>query len=296
METLLTYGLLAGCIICFTFQGFFGKLYAGAYRGEQNAATPVFACIYGLIVGVSVLAAALGFRFAPSAPTWILGIVNGFMLFLYNLGMINASRTGPFSLQSIFRLLGGVVIPLLFSVLYWGDSLTALQLAGIAVMLVSFVAINMDGEGMKGMQRSYIGWTVLLFVVNGVYGAIMDSQQRIMAGAQRNEMIVVTFLCSSLVSLVYLAATQKKAAPSAFRMSKKAWLYAVGGGVSAALAVVQMMVMLSRMPAAIYYTVSNGMVLVLSVLLSAVLLKEKLTRQVLIGIALSVISLVLLSA
>ena len=170
-----------------------------------------------------------------------------------------------------------------------------MQIAGIVVMLISFVVINLSDEPMTGVKKGYAGWTALLFVVNGIYGTLMDGQQRVMAGAQRNEMIVVTFLCSSLVSLIYLLCTQKKAAAKAFRMSRNAWLCVLGGSLSATLAVYQMMIMLGRMSAAIYYTVSNGMVLVMSVLLSAVLLKEKLTRNVIIGIVLAVVSLVLLS-
>ena len=84
MDTFLTYGMLVGCIICYTFQGLFGKLYASAYTGEESDATPVFSCLYGVIVGVSVLAAALGFRFTPSLPTVLLGVANGLALFLYN--------------------------------------------------------------------------------------------------------------------------------------------------------------------------------------------------------------------
>ena len=78
-------------------------------------------------------------------------------------------------------------------------------------------------------------------------------------------------------------------------MSGKAWLSALGGGTVATLAVCQFMVLLTRMSSAVFFTVENGMVLVLSVVLSAVVLKEKLSRNTLIGIAMSVISLVLLS-
>lgn len=293
---ILTYGMLVGCILCYTFQGLFGKMYASAYTGEENDATPVFSCIYGLIVGVSVLAVALGFRFEAGLATWGLGIANGLMLFLYNLGVIKASRTGPFSLQSIFRLFGGVVVPMLFSMLFWGDSLTALQIIGIVVMLASFVVINLDGNALKGVKKGYVGWVALLFAVNGLYGTLMACQQRVMAGAQSNEMIVITFLSSSLISLISLLVSRRQETFKAFHMSGKAWGNAVGGGVVAALAVVQLMALINRMESlAVFYTVENGMVLVLTVVLSAIMFKEKLNRNVMIGIVMSVVSLVLLS-
>lgn len=293
---ILIYAMLVGCILCYTFQGLFGKMYSTAYTGQENDATPVFSCIYGVIVGVSVLAVALGFRFEASLATWGLGIANGLMLFLYNLGVIKASRTGPFSLQSIFRLFGGVVVPMLFAMLLWGEKLTALQIVGIVVMLASFVVINLDGNALKGVKKGYAGWVALLFTVNGLYGTLMAGQQKVMAGAQSNEMIVITFLSSAIISLISLAVSRRGETLKAFRMSGKAWGNAIGAGVVAALAVVQLMALINRMESlAVFYTVENGMVLVLTVVMSAILFKERLNRNVIIGIVMSVASLVLLS-
>ena len=293
---ILTYAMIVACILCYTFQGLFGKMYASSYTGEESDATPVYSCLYGVIVGISVWAAALGFRFEASAATWGLGIANGLMLFLYNLGVIKASRTGPFSLQSIFRLFGGVVVPMLFSMLFWGDSLNAVQIIGIVVMLASFVVINLDGNALKGVRKGYAGWVALLFVVNGLYGTLMAGQQRLMAGQQGNEMIVVTFISSALISLISLVLSRRQHTLRAFGMPAKAWASAVGAGVVAALAVVQLMLLINRVDSlAVFYTIENGMVLVLTVLLSAVMFKEKMNRNVVIGIVMSVVSLALLS-
>ena len=293
---LLTYGMMVACIFCYTFQGLFGKMYSASYSGEENDATPVFSCLYGIIVGVGVLAVVLDFRFEASLITWGMGVTNGLMLFLYNLGVIKASRCGPFSLQSIFRLFGGVVVPMVFSMLFWGDRLSVMQILGIVMMLASFVVINLDGNAFKDVKKGFAGWIALLFTVNGLYGTLMAGQQRLLAGAEGNEMIVVTFLSSSLISLISLLISRKKDTLKAFRMSGKAWGSAVGAGIVAALAVVQLMLLLNRMDSlAVFFTVENGMVLVLTVVLSAIMFKEKLNRNVIIGIVMSVISLALLS-
>jgi len=294
---LLTFGMLAGCILCYTFQGLFGKIYSTAYTGEESDATPVFSTLYGVIVSIIVFAAVMGFRFEASLATWGMGVANGLMLFLYNLGVIKASRTGPFSLQSIFRLFGGVVVPMAFSLLLWGEKLSGLQVAGIVAMLASFVVINLDGNAFKGIKKGYAFWVALLFVVNGLYGTLMAGQQRVMNNAQGNEMIVITFLSSAIISLISLAVTRRKDTVKAFRMNGKAWGSAVGAGIVAALAVVQLMLLIGRLGdmLSVFYTVENGLVLVLTVVMSAIMFKEKLNRNVIIGIAISVASLVLLS-
>lgn len=142
----------------------------------------------------------------------LLGCINGVVLFLYNLGMIHASRTGPYAFQSIVMLFGSIVVCLLFSAVYWGDRLTVLQMAGIAVMLAAFVVLNGGGIDFRGVKKGYFFWVVSLFFTNGFYGVVMDAQQRLYPH-ERKEMIIVTFFSSGFVSLIYLFATQKKAGP-----------------------------------------------------------------------------------
>lgn len=296
MENSMTAILTITCILCYVCQGLFGKLFAMHFDGQSSDATPVYSTLYGLIVGVSVLTAALGFRLSASASTWTLGMINGAVLFLYNLAIINASRTGPFGFQSIFRSFGPVVAPLFFSLAFWGEALSPLQWAGIVLMLVSFVLVNADGMILQDVKKGYVGWVALLFVVNGAYSVIMAAQQRMSMNTERNEMIVITFLCSALISLLSLLIRRKGGVLHSFRMSPKAWGSALGAGVSAALAVVQLMVLIGRVKSlSVFYTIENGMVLVLTIICSALLFKERISRSVAAGIAVSVLSLAMLS-
>ena len=72
-------------------------------------------------------------------------------------------------------------------------------------------------------------------------------------------------------------------------------VFAVVGGLSAGFAVFTLMVLLSYIPSYILYTVYNGAVLVLVAFLCRIVLKEKITKMTVLGIALSAISILLLS-
>lgn len=281
------------CVACYTGQSFFNKLFSTRYQGPPAAATPVYAALYGGIVSVVALCLA-GFRFVPGRTTVLLGCVTGAVLFLYNLGMIRAARSGPYAFQSIVMLFGSIVVCLVFSSLWWGDRMSLIQLAGIGVMLLAFVVLNSGGIDFSGVRREYFLWVALLFFSNGFYGVLMDAQQRLLPD-QRSEMIVVTFLSSAVVSLAYLLVTQRGRAPAAFRMGRAAWALAVGSSVCAAFAVFLLMLLLAYIPSYILFTICNGSILVLSALLCAVVLKEKMTRRTAAGIALCVLSIVLLS-
>lgn len=260
------------CVACYTGQTFFNKLFSTHYRGPETAATPVYAVLYGVLVS-AVTVFLVRFQISPSKETVLLGCINGVVLFLYNLGMIHASRTGPYAFQSIVMLFGSIVVCLLFSASYWGDRLTVLQMAGIAVMLAAFVVLNGGGIDFRGVKKGYFFWVVSLFFTNGVYGVLMDAQQRLYPH-ERNEMIIVTFFSSGVVSLIYLLVTQKKSWAQAFRMGKAAWGFAVGSGLCAAFAVYTLMALLAYIPGYILYTVCNGSVLVLSAVLCRIVLKH----------------------
>ena len=268
--------LLVLCIACYTGQTFLNRSFSTAYDGPVNTATSVYAALYGLIVSAITLC-LMGLRFAPSGTTVLLGCVNG-----------------PYALQSIVMLFGSIVVCLVFSTLFWGDRLTVPQMAGIGLMLAAFVVLDSGGINLHGIKKEYFLWITLLFFTNGLYGVLMDAQQRI-SPQQRNEMIVVTFFSSALLSLVSLAVTQRRRAASAFRMGGAAWAFTVASSVCAAFAVYTLMILLRYIPSYILFTVSNGSVLVLSTLLSAVVLKERITGMTLTGVALSVCSIVLLS-
>lgn len=296
MGNAMTTGLLMTCVMCYVCQGLFGKLYAIHFDGQANDATPVYSTLYGLVVGLGVLAVALGFRLEASSITWTLGLINGAVLFVYNLCIINASRTGPFGFQSIFRLFGSVVIPMVFALVFWGESLSVLRWLGIAVMLASFVLVNADGMVLRDVKKGYVGWVTLLFFVNGAYAVIMAAQQRLAGPTERNQMIVITFLSSACISLASLLLRRKADTLRAFRMGRKAWGSALGAGIAAALAVVQLMILIGRVESLpVFYTVENGLILVLTIVFSSILFKEKISRTAAIGIALSVVSLAMLS-
>lgn len=293
MPTFFIFLLTLLCVACYTGQTFFSKLFSTHYGGQEEAATPSYAVLYGTLVSIVTLLLCR-FQAAPSKETILLGCINGCVLFLFHLSMIHASQSGPYAFQSIMMLFGSIVVCLVFSAVYWGDRLTFSQMAGIAVMLAAFVVLNGGGIDLSNVKKGYFFWVILLFFANGIYGVLMDAQQRSFAG-ERNEMILVTFLSSAAVSLLYLFVTQRGRSLRAFRMGKAAWGFAVGSSLCAAFAVYLLMTLLAYIPGYILYTVCNGSILVLSAVLCRIVLKEKMTKMTVAGIVLSAISIALLS-
>ena len=281
------------CVGFYTGQSFLNRLFSGSYTGSPETATPVFSCIYGAVVLV-VTFLLNGCRFSPSGLTVLFGIIDGLILFFYNLGMIQTAHRGPFTFQTIVRHFGSILLCLLSSVLLWGDRITGTQLAGIGVMLLALVVLNAGGFRFTEVKKGYFFWVFSLFLTNGLYGVLMDSQQR-MFPEERNEMIMITFGSLAVISGIFLLCTKGKDAPAAFAMSPRAAACAVGSSLCAAFAVYLLMFLLRYVPGFIMFTVNNGAVLVMIAILSAVILKEKPSRATIAGVILSLISIALLS-
>lgn len=282
------------CVLCYTGQNIFNKLYSVEYDRSPEAATPVFSIIYGLFTAVATFAYN-GFHFRASPLTVVFALGCGIALFCFNLSLINASRSGPYAFQSMMMLFGNTLLPLAFSVLFWKETLTWAQILGIAVMLGAFMFFNCRGFTFAGAGKKYYFWVILLFFANGLYGIIMDSQQKLLHQTERSEMIILTFLVSALISVIYLLMTQRKKAPECFRMGKKNWIYALCSSACAAVAINILLLALRLVPAPVLYTVNNGGVLMGCALLGAVLFHEKLEKHMIAGLITAIAGLILLS-
>ena len=291
----MTWFLIFLVVVVFTLQSLFLKLFSASYASKDAAATStVFSVAYGLFVGAVTLAVA-GFRFAPSPVTLLLGALNAVALFGFNLSMIQASRLGSYSFQMLSSLFGGILVPMIYGAAVLGEALTAMQLAAVGLMLVSFVLMNLRGLTFRGSSPAFLMWCGILFLSNGFYGVLMNEQQYRMAGAQRNEMIMLTFFGMACLTAVIQLFRDPKLLITGFRMSKKSALFLILCCAVAALGAHMTLYILTLVDQTILYTADNGGVLVLSVILSRVLFREKLTRWQLVGIALATASIVMLS-
>jgi len=287
--------LALSCVVCYTGQNLFNKLYSLYYTGEDSCISAVFSVIYGLVVSLFTFAYN-GFSFHPSLPTVLLGLGCGVVLFLFNLSLIQASRSGPYAFQSLMMVFGSILISYLFSAIYWGDSFSTFQLVGMGVMLLSFVVFNCRGFHFEDAKKEYFLWVTFLLLSNGAYSILVDAQQRVMIQTERAEMIIILFTFSEIISLGQLIARKKGKVLQPFKqMNKRTWLFAILSSVCAAIAVNIMMLAITLVPASVLFTIDNGGVLILCTLFGAILFREKIQRHMWIGIAIAIVSFVLLS-
>ena len=284
--------LVVGEILFYTGQGFFAKLFSLTHPARASDATPGFNMIYGLLVALGTWIFT-GFRLKPDTLTLVIGSVNGIALFFYNYSAIHAAQSGPYTLQSLMSGFGNILIPMAIFVFLWGDRLNAIQLTGIGLMLGAFVLFNSEGLKRLKIRQNGFFWFLMVFVMNGVYSALNDVQQRMEAGAHRQDMIIISFLTAGLFSIAYLLLPRNTDARIALRMPSRAYLYAFLSSICAAAAINTLMAALRYVPSSLLYPMGSGSLLITGAVLSRLVLHEKLSRIQVLGITIAVIGVVL---
>ncbi|MDO5436112.1 MAG: DMT family transporter [Clostridia bacterium] len=287
--------LLVLCVLSFSFQSLFTKLFNDHFRGPAGTAEPVFSVTYGIVIALTTLITG-AFRFAPSGLTVLFGLLNALMLILYNMAIIRAGSLGSYSFMMIANMFGGILLPVFTGVLFLGETVSVTGIIAVAMMLAAMVLLNCGGASVKTAKKGYYLWCILLFLANGLYGAFLNIQATLMNGLERTEMLVILFLCSSLFTIVCEAV--KGRLPSVAR----GYRMGVGSGVYLALCCIfaaaganLLLYLFSVMNTDVVCTVDDGGVLVLSILYSLILFKEKPAKLQWLGMALAVASIVLIN-
>ena len=283
-------------ILFFSFQSLFTRLYSANYAGpDAGKATPVFSVCYGVFIALASFLVG-GMTFAPSWQTILLGLLNAGMLIFYNTSIIEAGNRGSYSFLMVASMFGGILVPMAIGLLFLGETLSGLQVVAVVMMLISLVLMNVRTISFKGASKSYYLWCIVLFFANGLYGAINNLQAQVMNGAERTEMLTILYLASALAAIATeLVKGQGKQLVQGFKMGRKSAIYMVITCLSATAAANLLLYILTLMSSSVLYTIDSGAVLVLSILYSLILFKEKPTWEVVLGMLVAVASIVLIN-
>ena len=279
--------LIAGLVLIYTMQSLLTRYYSASYPGREELSSPVFTIVSGLLV-TAVTFAFAGFRFEASLVTVILGVCNALAIVLYNTSLIRASATGPYSITMVSMIAGGIIIPAIVTA-FFGDDLNIVKILSIIVVLASvYLIAKKEGEAYTNKKTFFLS-CIGLAVGNGVYGTLLDVQQRLTLpegmeiSPEKEEMVIVTYVVGVLISIVLLVSSEKKNFFRAMKQSKKSLFFLLAAGAVVACAINLFVYVLALVDTTILYTLDNSLVFLLSVAFSCLFMGEKLSRSNVIG-------------
>ncbi len=229
--------------------------------------------------------------------TKILGIAFGVFLILAVLFYMKSMETGPLSYSALF-FSSGLVLPIVFGLIFWDEKINFLQFVGVLLLIATFyLASQPSSEESTKVNSKWLLFCILAFICNGTLMILLKAHQIIMPGKETKEFLIIAFVTAALIALILFLINKSRNRESISHMKSMPFVWLVictgscislGNGLSSYLA--------SRIPSIVHFPVINGGVVILSSILSSIIFKEKIDKNGQIGLILGILSLVFLSA
>lgn len=284
---------IALMIALYVFQNFFCKTFSYNYKGNAAHATPVLTIFGGIVVAVISFFFS-GMKFEAGFLTIALGILNAIAFYGYNYFFLKCSSSGPYSVLMVFAIFGGIAFPSATKWIGFNEPMTGPAICFLVLVMISVYLVSKKpgGDSTGKITLKFILSCLGLFASNGVYNSILVLQQELTGENEKEELVIVTFLGVVIISLLSLI-LQKANLKEALKQTKKSALHLIAYALCTALAINSLVIiLLLDINTGVLYTIQSASIMLLSVFLSMICFKEKLTRVNVIGCILMAIGLV----
>ena len=181
----------------------------------------------------------------------------------YNYASLKSFDTVNLSAYSMFSMLGGMVLPFGYGILWNGEELTASKVicGGIIAAALLF---TLSGGQSKGKAVLYY---MAVFVMNGMSGVLSAfHQSHIDMAVDSTSFMAISRGVTMLICLVMQLLIQRRFPV----IPRKAGFYSIGFAVLCGLGNLFVLIGLTRLPASVQYPIITGGVIVFSTVISLI--------------------------
>lgn len=290
----MIYLLISLVMISFGIQNFSFKLFS-RYFMKNLASYYLFNALS------SALIALIAFIIYPRPqlvplPVALISAAFGVVYISAVLSYMKAVACGPASYTTLIYSFG-LLVPILFGLLVWKEKIGLLQIIGIIFLFITFYLGS--GSASADDKKVNFKWIVLCamaLLFNGFAMVLQKEQQIVSPGKYIYEFLMISYLTSTLLSLV-LFLYQKlfaKDKTDHLKSGKFAAITVIVGAVTASGTFLNLL-LCSRLPSVIMFPVINGGIVLLFSICSYFVLKEKFTVKNIIGMVIGIAALFMLS-
>lgn len=204
---------------------------------------------------------------------------------------VAAMTIGPMSLTSLF-VLYGMIIPSLAGPIFWKEPFGIFQVVGMLVMLASIWLLRDKNESGTAAGKRWTLMVFICFLLSGTAGVVEKVHQ---TSESKDERIMFLFIaCGFMFALSLAGRAALRGRGKKIPSKRVAALGAASGAIISVYSQINL-TLAGSLDSLIYYPVANGGALLLTVLISAVVFREKLSGKRLVGFFAGLISIILLS-
>lgn len=280
----MMYALLTTAALLFAMQFLFNQQFR-KHNGDGDDSTVIFA---GYTHGISFLIMLIlsGFKLEFTWFSVLIAAIYAVVVLGYNYASLKSFATANLSVFSIYAMLGGMLLPLAYGVIFCDEKLNVFKifciiLIGIATSL-SFEKSTTKGNNLK----YYLG----VFFLNGMVGVLSKIHQSNNALAVDSKSFMATVnACVFIICLTYQLIKNKKIAKVSLKSIGSISGHAFCNGIGNLFCLIALV----SLPASVQFPITTGGVMVFSTIISLIR-KEKPSVKTLISTAIAFVSTVLM--
>lgn len=291
--------LLTISILVNLFSGTMSNMYSKNYI--SNIMDRFLYCIIVKSFAAIMLFVLAGFAIKCSAYTVILAVCFGSVTMIQTLSNLSALSIGPWSYTAVINSFS-TVITALSGYLFWQEKLSATKIIGILLMVGCLCLANAKDKTKKKASLKWLLFTLLTSLSTASVGLLQKVHQKSAYKHELSQFLIIAFISAVLLSTVaYFISGRVKTVENANGglkekiLNKKTLFIGMAvSGICVALNNEFNLYLAGTMDSAVFFPMVNGGGLILSVLMSVLMFREKLSWKQSIGVLLGIIATLLL--
>lgn len=292
--------LLCITIVSATVQNFFTK----HYSNKTNKGVFLFNAMSAL-VALFIFVGSAGFQFTFVWGNFIYAVLFALSYFFAVFGLTMAIKTGPLSITALIEAYS-MIIASIYGVIFLNEPMTVFMAIGLICLVISLTLINYEKktETDKNAPTKKINGKWLFFVSIGFLGngfsTVVQKMQQVWSEQTygegvflySDELMILGLFMAFLALMVCAFILERKDFKNTLRVG---WLPALGRGVANGCANLFSILLMTMMAVSVANAIISVGCVVVAALISVIVFKEKLNKWQWIGIAIGVVSLILLN-
>ena len=293
---LIDYIIILLAVVCFAAQFAFTKLYEG--QVGQSGTTTLVMLSGASFVGAVIFFLAEGGRIQFAPISWFWGVILAVIMLPYYMIGIKILSLGSLAIYSMFMMLGGMLVPFFYGVLFLEEKISIGKGLG-TILLVVFIVLQAvwqnEGEKEKKAGDSktktlFISLCLVIFFIYGMTGVVAKAHSISEGAVNEGSFTVISCSLTALMSFLILAVgclkNRREAMPEIKKALKKKPLaiMVLLGAVAYGGSYLQLLAA-DSVPASVQFPLVSGGVIVLSALVSAFFFKDKISKREWITVA-----------
>ncbi len=269
----MMYGFLAVSALLFALQFLFNQQYQKISGDGTNSAVTLSLYLHG--ISFFLMFVLNGFKLDFTWFSILMAALYAAVVLGYSFSSLKAFKTANLSVFSIFAMLGGMLLPLAYGVIFRNEGFPLTKIICVVLIGVATAMSFEKGKKTKGNLKYYLA----VFVLNGLVGVISTIHQTKpeLAVDSRSFMATVN-ICVVIACVVYQLIVNKKITI----VSPKEFGYLAGYAGCNGIGNLLCLIALTNLPASVQFPIVTGGTMFFSTAVS-IIRKEKPSSRTVIA-------------